>query len=120
MTLEIRKLSKASDLPAKWDNLAVDYFQTREFLDHTEKYNPCKQRYYTLFQDGSLQAGSIVYTLKLDILTYLSIPSPFRMNIVGIPCSVSASGIVGRFELFPALIAHIKSQEKGNYSGNSR
>jgi len=113
MTLEINKVLKSLDLPEEWDGLAVDYFQTREFLDHTEKYNPCKQRYYTLFQNGTFMAGTIVYTLKLDLFTYLSIPSPFRMNILGIPCSVSSGGIVGNFKLFPDLIDYIKSQEKG-------
>jgi len=113
MTLEIRKILKSLDLPEEWDRLAVDYFQTREFLDHTEKFNPCKQRYYTLFQNGTFMVGTIVYTLKLDLFTYLSIPSPFRMNILGIPCSVSSGGIVGNFKLFSDLIDYIKSQEKG-------
>ncbi len=113
MAIEINRLSKAGDLPDQWDSLAVDYFQTKEFLVHAEKYNPCKQRYYTLYKDGTFEAGAIVYTLRLDLFTYLSIPSPFRMNIAGIPCSVSSSGIIGSFELFSDLIEHIKKQEKG-------
>ena len=113
MTLEITKVQKALNLPENWDSLAVDYFQTKEFLAHTEKYNPCNQRYFTLFQDGIFKAGAIVYTLRLDLLTYLSLPSPFRMNIVGIPCSVSASGMVGSFDLFFDLIDFIKIHEKG-------
>ncbi len=111
MAIEINRLSKAGDLPDQWDSLAVDYFQTKEFLVHAEKYNPCKQRYYTLYKDGTFEAGAIVYTLRLDLFTYLSIPSPFRMNIAGIPCSVSSSGIIGSFELFSDLIEHIKKQE---------
>ena len=106
--MKIIKVSKAHDLPEKWDRGAEDYFQTKEFLEHTEKYNPCKQRYYTLYQDSVFKAGSIVYTLRLDLFTYLSIPSPFQMNILGIPCSVSCCGMVGSFELFSYLIEHIK------------
>jgi len=113
MTLATTKISNAVDLPEEWDQLAKDYFQTRVFLAHTEKYNPCQQRYYALFLDGVFKAGAVVYGLRLDLFTYLSIPSPFRMNIVGIPCSVSASGFVGSFDLFSELIDFIKSQEKG-------
>ena len=113
MTIVISKVLKAFDLPEEWDRLAVDYFQTREFLDHTEKYNPCKQRYYTLFQNGTFMAGTIVYTLKLDLFTYLFIPSPFRMNILGIPCSVSSGGIVGNFKLVSDFVDYIKSRERG-------
>jgi hypothetical protein len=111
--MKIIKVLKAHDLPECWDRFVEDYFQTKEFLNYTEKYNPCKQRYYTLYHDGIFKAGSVVYTLRLDLFTYLSIPSPFRMNIVGIPCSVSCCGIVGSFDLFSYLIEHIKSQEKG-------
>ena len=113
MTREIVEVSKALDLPQRWDELAVDYFQTREFLAHTERYNPCKQRYYTLLRDGALETGSIVYTLRVDLFTYLSIPSPLHMNVVGVPCSVSSSGIVGNLQLFSNLFEHLKCQESG-------
>lgn len=111
--MEIIKILRAIDLPETWDGLAVEYFQTIEFLDHTEKYNPCKQRYYALFEEGILITGLIMYTIRLDLLTYLSIKSPFRMNIVGIPCSVSSDGIIGSIAHLSALIEHIKGKEKG-------
>ncbi len=111
--MEIIKILKAIDLPETWDRLAIEYFQTIEFLDYTEKYNPCKQRYYTLYEEGILITGLIMYTIRLDLLTYLSIPSPFRMNIVGIPCSVSSGGIIGNIAHLTALIEHIKGKEKG-------
>jgi len=111
--LEIKKGLSAIDLPESWDRLAIEYFQTIEFLDHTEKYNPCNQRYYMLYKEGILKAGLIMYSIRLDLLTYLSIPSPFRMNIVGIPCSVSSGGIIGSIEHLTALIEHIKVNEKG-------
>ena len=113
MDTEITCLSRALDLPENWDCAAVDYFQTREFLDHTEKYNPCNQRYYLLYQNETFKTGIVVYTLKLDLLTYLRIPSPFRMNIAGIPCSVSASGIIGNPDYLHQIIGHIKIREKG-------
>jgi hypothetical protein len=113
MDTEITNISRAMDLPEVWDCAAVDYFQTREFLDHTEKFNPCNQRYYLLYQNGIFETGVIVYTLKLDLLTYLGIPSPFRMNIAGIPCSVSAEGIIGNSNYLHQIIGYIKTREKG-------
>lgn len=103
----------ATQLPDLWDGLASDYFQTREFLGHTEQYNPCKQRYYMLSQRGVLVTGLVMYTLRIDLFTYLSIPSPFRMHIVGIPCSVSSAGIVGSYPHLSTLLDHVKEKEKG-------
>lgn len=113
MVTEITLISRAPDLPENWDEAAIDYFQTREFLNHTEKFNPCNQRYYLLYRDGIFETGVVVYTLKPDLLTYLGIHSPFRMNIAGIPCSVSASGIIGNPDNLPKIIGFIKSREKG-------
>lgn len=113
MDIEIKKIFKALDLSEKWDEVALDYFQTREFLNHTELYNPCKQRYYLLYRQGVFETGVAVYTLKIDLLTYMNIRSPFRMNIAGIPCSVSASGIVGNPAYLHQIINEIKTREKG-------
>jgi hypothetical protein len=107
------KIAKALDLPKRWDALAANYFQTKEFLAHAERYNPCKQRYYLLLRNGVLEAGAIVYTLRIDLFTYLAIPSPLKMNIVGVPCSVSSSGLVGNRLLFPDLFEHLKRHEMG-------
>lgn len=111
--MEIKKVLCAIELPESWDRLAIEYFQTIEFLDHTERYNSCNQRYYMLFEEGILKTGLIMYSIRLDLLTYLSIPSPFRMNIVGIPCSVSSGGIIGSVAHLTALMEHIKLNEKG-------
>lgn len=113
MDTEVANIFRALDLPETWDGAAVEYFQTREFLNHTEKYNPCNQRYYLLTQNGIFETGVVVYTLKLDLLTYLGIPSPFRMNIAGIPCSVSSGGIVGNPGYLQQLIRYIEFMEKG-------
>jgi len=70
MILKMQIVKTAADLPGEWDGAVKDYFQTRELLTHTEKYNPCDQRYYTFFNDNSFAAGLVVYTLKLDLFTY--------------------------------------------------
>ena len=113
VTPEIKLISRAVELPGCWDIIADDYYQTIEFLNYTERYNPCRQRYYVLFLDGVFKTGMVVYTLKLDLLTFMSIPSPFAMNIAGIPCSVSSGGIIGDREFVQMLIGYIKSVEKG-------
>ncbi len=104
-------INSAKELPDEWDEIAEEYFQRREFLIHTEEFNPCDQRYYVLKKGGKTVAGAVVYTLRLDILTYLKIKSPLKMRICGIPCSVSASGLFGQngTELLPIVL----KQERG-------
>jgi hypothetical protein len=113
MNLKMEKIGTAKDLPESWDEHAEEYFQKREFLRHTEKYNPSDQRYYVLYADDTFRSGLIMYSLKLDLLTYLPFSAKIRMHISGIPCSVSASGFVGDTHCFPDFIARLKNHEKG-------
>lgn len=113
MNLKIEIVSNARDLPMDWDENAVDYFQTREFLEYLEKYNPCNQRYYVLFQDSVFKAGVVFYSLKLDLSTFLPASTKINMNIAGVPCSVSASGFVGDYNFSQEIFSHIKTYEKG-------
>jgi len=107
------QMKSAADLPDPWDNLAEHYFQQRRFLKHAERYNPCNQRYYLCQDDGKAVSAAIVYTLRLDLLTYLKIKSPLKIHLVGIPCSVSSSGIFGEHESVEALKRHLIEKEKG-------
>jgi hypothetical protein len=111
--IALDRIEDADDIPGAWDILASDYYQKRTFLAHCQQYNPCSQRYYLLSNAGRLHAGGIVYTLKLDLLTYLGIRSPMNMQIVGVPCSVSSSGLVGIGALQGELLRRILCQEKG-------
>jgi hypothetical protein len=108
-----RCLQGAADLPPEWDELADNYFQKTPFLSHTEKYNFCQQRYYLFIDDGNLISAAIVYSLRLDILTFIKLKSPVKMNIVGIPCSVSSKGIFGNNSAIDTLKKHIYEVEKG-------
>ena len=103
----------ADKLPSEWDELTENWFQQVTFLIHCEKYNSCSQRYYLAREDGKLVAAAIVYTLRIDILTYLKIKSPLKMHIVGIPCSVSSEGIFGNKLEKEELKKHIYKVEKG-------
>lgn len=113
MMPKIAHITDAAALPDQWDNLCLSYFQGREFLLHAQKFNPCRQRYYTYSESEKLQACAVVYTLRLDLLTYLKIKSPLKMHIIGIPCSVSASGIFGESDACNKLKEYIFKNEKG-------
>lgn len=107
-------LKEAGNLPAEWENIAGDYFQRREFLTHLEKYNKCGQKYYVMRDEtGAFLCGAIVYTLKQDLLTFLKIPSPLKMNFVGVPCSVSSGGLIGREAYCAEMAGYIMREEKG-------
>ena len=113
MKCEIVSILQAADLPDEWDVLAVDYFQTREFLSYSETYNPCRQRYYVLSKNGVIVAGAVTYPFIIDLLTFLGIPSPMKMKILGIPCSVSSGGIIGDTKWNNDLVEYLRTHGKG-------
>jgi hypothetical protein len=113
MNISFSLIYSACKLPSGWDDLTTIYFQKREFLIHTEKYNPCRQRYWLLEEDGEFKAGAVLYNLRLDLLTFVRLRSPLVMNIAGIPCSVSCSGFIGDHPYIQILKQHLLSEVKG-------
>jgi len=111
--IDFKRIQKSIHLPREWDELANNYFQQINFLLHAEKYNPCQQRYYCCTDNGKLVSAAIVYTLQIDLLTFVKIKSPLKMTIVGIPCSVSSKGIFGNSSAVEVLKKHICKVEKG-------
>jgi hypothetical protein len=109
----IDRLSRSGDIPGGWDGLAQNTFQKKEFLLHCEKHNPCRQRYYVLSSGETVLAGAVVYTLEVDLLTWMGIRSPVRMHIVGVPCSVSCPGIIGEAAMQEEILRGILRREKG-------
>ncbi len=73
--MEYKRIQEAINLPPGWDELADNYFQQSKFLLHTERYNPCQQRYYLCFDNGRLISAAIVYSLRLDLLTFINVKS---------------------------------------------
>lgn len=110
---ELLKTAAAVDLPLAWDNLAEAYFQQREFLHHCERFNPCHQRYYMLFEQKVLKAGAVVYTLQIDLLTFSRVRSPVKMQVIGLPASVSAAGVIGSKACVEQLLQLLLQKEKG-------
>lgn len=111
--IEIKYIKKPEDLPKEWDKISDSYFQTIEFLRHAETYNNCKQRYYMLYNENTLVSAAIMYSLHLDLFTFLRIKSPIKTNIVGIPASVSSTGIFGNKEYIEDLKKHLYKENKG-------
>lgn len=101
------------NLGNEWDQIADFYFQSREFLSHLQKYNPCSQRYYELFSGDKLIAGTVLYTLKINLFTFLNIPSPLKMQVIGIPASVATPPLIGDPACFRYLFEEILKKEKG-------
>jgi hypothetical protein len=60
-----------------------------------------------------LAAVAILYTLRVDLLTFLHIKSPVSMNIIGVPASVAVPGIFGVQEHREKLLTFIQENEKG-------
>ena len=111
--LRFLKMPSASQLTDQWDRIANTYFQRRKFLIHTDKYNPCQQRYYLAFQKDQIVAGACVYSLKLDIFTFSRLKYPLPFNIIGIPASISDPGLVGEEKHVRELLNYILQLEKG-------
>ena len=107
------KTETAAALPGSWDSLAPSYFQQREFLSYAERYNTCRQRYYTLSDGGMLRSGCIVYSLRLDLLTFLRIRSPIPMHILGVPVGTATAGYFGEAEARDELLDFVAGQERG-------
>lgn len=95
----------------EWDNLSSCYFQKKEFLSLLHKYNPCDQRYYELYVNDRLVAGTVVYTLRLDLLTFAKFKLPFKVQVIGIPASVSTIPIIGDHSEY--FISELLKIEKG-------
>ncbi|MBU1239040.1 hypothetical protein KKF84_16520, partial [Myxococcota bacterium] len=109
----VSRVDSARQLDSRWDTLGDSIFQRQAFLSHCEEFNPCEQRYYILMEGGVPKAGAIVYSRPLDLLTYLGIPSPIRMHIVGVPASVSAGGFVGSPRHINTLARELITIEEG-------
>jgi hypothetical protein len=109
----VARIDDAAGLPDGWDALASSPFQRRAFLAHAECRNPCRQRYYTLSRGGRVVAGCCCYTLRLDLLTFARLPSPVRVQFLGVPCSCSAPGVIGDASDAAALVAEVCRIERG-------
>ena len=112
MRIEISNSIKEFDY--QWDTLISSVYQKQYFLLHAEKHNPCQQRYYLAYNDDNqLVSGAVVYTSKVNVLTFAKYCINLPMTIIGIPVSVDAPGLVGEKLYFPELINAIFKSEEG-------
>ncbi len=113
MEKEIIKLNSPEELSSDWNNLADFYFQKKEFLSYLHKYNPCSQRYYELYCNNKLTAGTSVFTIKFNILTFVNLPSPLKVQIIGLPVSVASPPVIGDESEFGYFLEEIIKLESG-------
>ena len=112
--MEIKKYHTAKNISPSWDASITSTYQSIAFLSHLETFNLCKQRYYVAQDSEKILAGAIVYSLKINLLTFSKFSFPITFTVIGIPASVDAAGIIGtNNEEIKALIEYIFSQEKG-------
>jgi hypothetical protein len=109
----IKRINSPNELSSDWDKLANYYFQKKEFLSYLHKYNPCSQRYYELYCDNKLTAATVVFTIKFNILTFVNIPSPLKVQIIGLPVSVASPPVIGDPNEFEYLLSEIINLESG-------
>ena len=101
------------NIDPNWDDLRNSVYQKINFLDHAEKFNPCKQRYYLGYINDILHVGAVVYELKVNLLTFASFHFKLPMKIIGIPASVDAKGLIGDSKFYTELISFILKKESG-------
>lgn len=111
--VQLEKRELAIQLPSEWDDLSTSYFQRKKFLTHTEKYNPCNQIYYLLYEGQYLIACAVVYSLDIDFFSFKGIKSPVKMRVVGLPVSVASPGIFGSKAGVRNLLELIQKEERG-------
>ena len=103
----------ANELDPNWNRLCDSVYQKVKFLIHTERRNKCNQRYYLAYEGSSFVAGAVVYSLKVNVLTFAKYRLALPMTIIGIPASVDAQGIVGNEIYYGELLNEILKIEKG-------
>jgi len=108
--MKIFLITQAKSLPKEWDLKCENYFQKRKFLIYCEKYNPCQQKYYCLYENEMFVSGCIVYKLEMNLFTFIGRSLTINSTIIGLPLSVSCSGIIGKKE---KMIDFVFKKEKG-------
>ena len=111
--LDIVIKDSAKELDPKWNLLCHSIYQKTEFLLHNEIYNWCNQRCYLAYNGNELVAGAVVYSLKVNMLTFAKYRINIPMTVIGIPASVDAQGIVGNVIYYKDLLNDILKIEKG-------
>jgi len=112
MQREILIAEHPDQLNTKWDDLAVWYYQKRAFLAFLHTYNYCNQRYYQLFVNNRLVAGTIVYHFRTNILTFSGLNLFVKTKIIGLPISIATVPIIGESGEHEFLLEEIIKREK--------
>jgi hypothetical protein len=113
MCRKIKIIHSVSEINNSWDELANSYYLKREFLTHLHNFNYCDQRYYELYKGAKFVTGTLVYTLKINLLTFSGFNFPIRMSVIGLPVSIASPPIIGDINEAEYLLKEIIKQERG-------
>jgi hypothetical protein len=113
MNLSIKIAATPEELCDDWDVRADSYYLTKSFLRHLQTYNPCNQRYYELYEDDKFVAGTIAYTLKVNLFTFSKLSLAVQMQVIGIPLSIASVPFTGDPGQLNYLLSKILEVEKG-------
>jgi hypothetical protein len=109
--MSIVETVSARELPENWDSLCENYFQRKEFLCYCEKHLPLKQKYFYLIENGQMVSGCVTYRLTVNLFEFTKKATlPVDLLIIGLPISVSGSGLIGNKK---KIVDIILKQEKG-------
>lgn len=101
------------ELSSRWDELAGCCYMRKEFLSYLHKYNYCFQVYYQLFENELLVAGTITYTVKTNLLTFLNVPTPVSFRVIGLPVSIASPPVFGNQQDVDYMLDYILKEERG-------
>lgn len=113
MTCNIKKITHPDHLNNEWDNLAECYYLKREFLSHLQTHNFCNQVYYELYHEDKFVLGTIAYTVKTNLLTFINVPTPVAFRVIGLPVSIASLPFVGDWHFLDFLLEEMIKQEEG-------
>lgn len=109
----VEKVNNVHEISPDWDKIVNSIYQKRSFLSHLEKTNNSNQRYYSLYDNGILCAGAIVYSLKINLFTFSNLKLKLPMQVIGLPISNDESGLLGNDKYVESLISIIFKKERG-------
>ncbi|WP_289053538.1 hypothetical protein [Carboxylicivirga marina] len=109
----VYKTTNAWELNPQWDRLCISYFQSRDFLHYLQQHNPSHQTYYELYKADVLSAGAVVYSSKVNLLTFTKGKAAISIRVIGLPISISDGGLIGEKDSVNQLLNVILKNEKG-------
>lgn len=85
------KIQKSDNFDEISEKFSLPFPFNAEFINLLKEENPFKQEYYLAMHKEDF-AFFILYKMKLNILTFGSFNLNMKVNVIGMPCSISENG----------------------------